>query len=86
MTCLAMKDFRTLAGTSLVGEEGLVATFQGEFSGDWAIATGEGAAAGGDGIMVVLNGFPSFLQGTCRYVNLNKRSRNKVMNSFILKP
>lgn len=27
--------------------------------------------------MVVLNGFPSFLQGTCRYVNLNKRSGNK---------
>lgn len=83
MTFLAMKDFLTLAGIGAVQAEGLFATIQGP-SGDEAIATGEGAAARGDGIIEVLNGFPSFLQGKQCYVNLNKRYRNKVMNSFIL--
>lgn len=82
MTFLAMKDFLELAWIGAVREKGLFAPFQGDPSGDGAISTGEGAAAGGDGIIVVLNGFPSFLHRNCGYVNMNKRSGSKVTNSF----
>jgi hypothetical protein len=78
MAYLARKDFLTFPGIGAVkSEEGLYATCQGDSSGDRPIAAGKGAAAtatGGDGIIVVLNGFPSFLQGKCYYVNLNKIS------------
>lgn len=75
MTCSARKDFLTFPGIDAVKSAGLYATCQGDSSGDRPIATGEGAAAtGGDGIIVVLNGFPFLLQGTCCSVNLNKKS------------
>jgi len=49
----------------MVVAEGLFAAIQGDISGEGDIATGAGEAAGGDGMIVVLNGFPSFLQGKC---------------------
>jgi len=51
----------------MVVADGLLATFQGDIAGEGAIARGAGEAAGGDGMIVVLNGFPSFLQGKCYY-------------------
>ena len=69
MTLLAITDFLVLAGTGAVRAEGPCAIFQGDSWGDEPIATGAGAAAGGDGIIVVLNGFPFLLHRTCYYVN-----------------
>jgi len=80
MMLLAIKDFLVLAGTCAVRAEGPYATFQGDSRGDGAIAMGAGAARGGDGMIVVLKGFPFLLHRTCYYLNKNKRSGNKVMN------
>jgi len=66
---LVLKDLSAIAGIGAfkVVAEGLFATFQGDISGEGDIATGAGEAAGGDGMIVVLNGFPSFLQGKYYY-------------------
>jgi len=63
-----LKDLPAIAGIgAFMVSEGLCVTFQGDFSGEGAIAAGSGEAAGGDGMIVVLNGFPSFLQSKCYY-------------------
>jgi len=66
---LVLKDLSAIAGIGafMVVADGLLATFQGDIAGEGAIARGAGEAAGGDGMIVVLNGFPSFLQGKCYY-------------------
>jgi len=69
MILLAIKDLLALAGTRAVRAEGPYATVQGDSRGDGTIATGAGAARGGDGMIVVLKGFPFLLHRTCYYVN-----------------
>jgi len=69
MMLLAIKDFLVLAGTCAVRAEGPYATFQGDSRGGGTMPMGAGAARGGDGMIVVLNGFPFLLQRTCYYLN-----------------
>lgn len=60
---LADKNFFSLTGIGDIREKGPFAGLQIESSGAEAHITGAGeGAARGDGIIVVLNGFPSFLQ------------------------
>lgn len=78
--------FLELAGVGPFKVRGLFAATEGTCASSGDRAIGEGAAAGGDWITVVLKGFPPFLQGNTGITNLKKRAGNKAKNLFVLMP
>lgn len=67
MTFLALKNFWEGADIGASEARGLYADFRGASRGDGTTSTGEGDGAGDNRIILVLKGFPSFLQGKCYY-------------------
>ena len=65
MTFFVVKDFPHVEEFVIIGTDGPNARFPGVTSGDGATGEGKGEKAGGDGITVVLNGFPPLLHKKC---------------------
>ena len=77
MILLVVKNFSDPVDFDTSGTKGPIAGFQGAPSEYGAAARGEGAAVGGDGRTVVLNGFPSFLHNRCYGYQKKQGSLNR---------